>query len=157
MLSDADLSRIVRLYAHAVAIADSIRFRMWHERELTTVQLRALILIRGEPGLTASELASRAGVTPPTISGLMDRLVRQNLVRRAEDATDRRVVRHYLTDEGHAVVGELVSEGMEALRRVLNRLSASERNAVERGLVLLVEAADEELEGAHERAAAASR
>jgi DNA-binding MarR family transcriptional regulator len=49
-------------------------------------------------------LAEAVAVTPPTASRLCDRLVRKGLVRRREDARDRRAVRLALTRGGRKLV-----------------------------------------------------
>lgn len=79
---------------------DPLRFRAWGEMGLTTAQLRVLFLVREAPGVTAGELAQKLAVTPPTISGIVDRLVRLDLIRREDDESDRRLVRNMLTDQG---------------------------------------------------------
>lgn len=142
-LSDR-LTRIAQLYGRAVAAADPLRVGLWHERELTTQQLRALLCLRSSEGASLGELASALGVSLPNMSGLVDRLVRQKLVRRCEDESDRRVVRHHLTPEGQALVGEIARTGRAWIERVLSRLTPDELNAVERGLALFVEAAERE-------------
>ena len=55
--------------------------RAWAELGLTTAQLRVIFHMRESPGVTAGELACRLSVTPPTISGIVDRLVKLGLVR----------------------------------------------------------------------------
>lgn len=113
---------------------DPLRFRIWCEIGLTTVQLRVLFMIREEPGVTAGELANRLGVTPPTVSGIVDRLVRMDLVRREEDPADRRLVRNQLTEAGQRVGGQM-SEGSEHYtRRILSEMSADELDAFNRGI-----------------------
>jgi DNA-binding MarR family transcriptional regulator len=142
-LSDR-LARIAQLYGRAVAAADPLRVGLWHERELTTQQLRALLCLRSGEGASLGELAAALGVSLPNMSGLVDRLVRQGLVRRCEDESDRRVVRHHLTPEGHALVGEIARSGRAWIERVLGHLTAEELDAVERGLALFVRAAEQE-------------
>ena len=80
----------LRMWGHTLTIFDPFRFRVWAELGLTTAQLRVLFLVREQPGVTAGELATRLNVTPPTISGIVDRLVRLSLVRREDDRSDRR-------------------------------------------------------------------
>jgi DNA-binding MarR family transcriptional regulator len=131
----------MKLYAQAMAIVDPIRVRLWSEAELTTSQLRLLILLRQEPGATLSSLAAHLRVSPPTASGLVDRLVRQDYLRREGDPNDRRFVRHHLTERGVAVLGELEREGRALMNDILGRLSDSELDALVRGLELLNAAA----------------
>src|SRR5206468_978393 len=74
---------------------------------LTVPQLRLLWTLRDEDGLPVGALAEHLGVNPSTITGHVDRLVRQGLVRREEDTSDRRIVRNYLTELGTVTVTAL--------------------------------------------------
>lgn len=94
-------------YGDAVGIIDVLRIRGWSEDGLTIPQMRLLWTLRDEDGLPVGTLAEHLGVNPSTITGHVDRLVRQGLVRREEDPIDRRIVRNYLTDEGAVTVGVL--------------------------------------------------
>ena len=69
--------------------------------------MRLLWALRDEDGLPVGALAEHLGVNPSTITGHVDRLVRQDLVRREEDADDRRIVRNYLTETGVVTIGAL--------------------------------------------------
>lgn len=133
----------MKLYAQAMAIVDPIRIRMWSEAELTTSQLRLLFLVRGEPGATLTSLAAHLRVSPPTASGLVDRLVRQDYLRRDGDPNDRRYVRHALTARGAAMLGELEREGRALLDDILDRLSDADIDGLVRSLTLLNAAAED--------------
>jgi DNA-binding MarR family transcriptional regulator len=132
----------MRLYARAMAIVDPVRVRAWSEAELTTTQLRLLMLIREAPGRTLRELASYLRVTPPSASGLVDRLVRQGYLRREDDTQDRRLVRHHLTERGLFTVADLERDGRALLESVLNRLDDAAMGDLIKGLELLAGAAD---------------
>lgn len=156
MIEETRLARIAQLYGRAVAAADPLRVGLWHERDLTTQQIRLLLCLRSNEGASLGELASTLGVSPPAMSGLVDRLVRQGLVCRSDDQADRRVVRHRLTAEGQTLVGEVARTGRAWIERVLNRLTSEEVDAVERGLALFVQAAEQETE-THGRTVAPGR
>ena len=132
----------MRLYAQSMGIVDPLRMRLWSEAELTTSQLRLLFAIRQEPGATLTQLAALLRVSPPTASGLVDRLVRQDYVRRDADPHDRRFVCHHLTDHGVAILGELEREGRALLEAILARLTDSQLDELVRGLQLLNGAAE---------------
>lgn len=103
-----DLLKSVAIqYGEAVGIIDMLRIRGWSEDGLTIPQMRLLWTLRDEDGLPVGTLAEHLGVNPSTITGHVDRLVRQGLVRREEDPGDRRIVRNYLTDDGATTVGVL--------------------------------------------------
>jgi DNA-binding MarR family transcriptional regulator len=117
MLEDALLA-----YFRSLSIVDSLRLRLWDERNLTTPQLRMMFILAGQDGVTPGALAERMHVTPPTITGLTDRLAKQGLISRVEDPNDRRLVRLSLTDEGRRTTNELETMGRAFLKEVLGRL-----------------------------------
>ena len=94
-------------YGDAVGIIDTLRIKGWSEDGLTIPQMRLLWTLRDEDALPVGALAEHLGVNPSTITGHVDRLVRQGLVRREEDAGDRRIVRNYLTEAGVATIGSM--------------------------------------------------
>lgn len=137
------LDKAMRLYVHAVGILDTLRVQMWKELEITVTQLRVLFTLRQTPGAPAGFLADRLRVTPPTVTGLVDRLVRMGLVRRDEDPGDRRLVRNFLTERGLQVVGEVEREGSAYLASIFNRLTAEQIERLVVALEDLVAAAAE--------------
>jgi DNA-binding MarR family transcriptional regulator len=62
--------------------------------------LGALMCLWREDGLKMIELGQRAGLEPSTMTGLLDRMERDNLVCRSSDPADRRVIKIFLTEEG---------------------------------------------------------
>lgn len=122
---------------------DPFRFRTWAELGLTTAQLRVLFMMRHQPGVTAGELATRLQVTPPTISGIVDRLVRLSLVRREDDAADRRLVRNHLTTEGEFACTRLERGGELFTRRLLVEMHNDDLEKLIIGLRGFVKASQE--------------
>ncbi len=59
---------------------------------VSAVEEKTLDLLEREGPLTAGELASRTGLAPASVTGLIDRLVRKGFVHRAAHAEDRRRV-----------------------------------------------------------------
>lgn len=62
--------------------------------------LGVLLSLWNEDGLKANELGKRAGLEPSTMTGLLDRMERDGLVKRKPDPNDRRAHRIHLTKEG---------------------------------------------------------
>ena len=137
------LEKAMGLYLRTVGIIDPLRMRTWKEAELTVTQLRVLFILREAPGAPAGLLAERLRVTPPTVTGLVDRLVRMGVVRREEDPKDRRLVRNVLTERGQEVLGEVEREGRAFLTKLFERLSAGQLAGLVESLEALVAAADE--------------
>ena len=124
----------LHLLGEALNIFDPLRFRAWAQLGLTTAQLRVLFLVREQPGVTAGELAHRLDVTPPTVSGIVDRLVKLGLIRREDDDSDRRLVRNTLTEMGAGACSRL-ERGVEVFtRRILVEMTHEELNGLILGL-----------------------
>ncbi len=132
--------------ASALAIFDPLRLRAWAELGLTTGQLRLLFLLKQQPGVTSGELASRLAVTPPTITGIIDRLVRLALVRREEDPADRRLVRNFLTGEGENVCDRLEHNAEQYMHRILTEMSPGEVESLASGLRAFIGASERVIE-----------
>ncbi len=128
--------------ASALAIFDPLRLRAWAELGLTTGQLRLLFLLKQQPGVTSGELASRLAVTPPTITGIIDRLVRLALVRREEDPADRRLVRNFLTGEGDNVCDRLEHKAEQFMHRILMEMAPAEVESLATGLRAFIVASE---------------
>ena len=137
------LQEAMGLYLRAASILDTIRVRSWKELDLTVTQLLVLFSLRETPGMPAGALAEDMRVTPPTVTGLVDRLVRMGLVRREEDTKDRRLVRNVLTEQGQEALGEVEREGRALLTQLFERLSAGDLARLMDSLEALLAAADE--------------
>jgi DNA-binding MarR family transcriptional regulator len=137
------LRRVALQYGDAVGIIDALRIKGWTEEGLTLAQLRLLWALREQDGLPVGALAEELGVNPSTITGHVDRLVRQGLVRREEDREDRRIVRNYLTDDGVVTVGVMRRIAGTYMVNILKRLSDAELARLELALSDLNAAAAE--------------
>ena len=67
---------------------------------ITARQATLLWLVKRNPGLSLAELAAEEGISPPALSGNVDRLERAGLLQRVRSTADRRRVGLELTDEG---------------------------------------------------------
>jgi len=137
------LVRVAEAYGEALGIIDRLRIQGWSEDGLTIPQMRLLWTLRDEDGQPVGALAEHLGVNPSTITGHVDRLVRQGLVRREEDAGDRRIVRNFLTDEGAITVSALRHIAGMYLINILKRLDDAQLERLELALGDLNAAADE--------------
>lgn len=115
------------------------------EAELTLPQYRVLVFLapRGRP---ATHVAALLGVTPSTVTSVVDGLVARGLVERAADDQDRRRVVLHLTDEGRraTAMGDQVVGA--ALDRLLARLEPAEAETALVGLELLNKAMEAALD-----------
>lgn len=107
---------------------------------LSLAQYRLLGFIAKSPQ-RASELASRALVSKPTLTSLIDGLAERGLVRREQVAGDRRGIRLDVTAEGAAALG--LADNLLCDR--LSDLTAEDPGAhLVKGLVVLGQTLDRE-------------
>src|SRR4051794_11489986 len=78
--------------------------RTLREHDLSVAQLAALYLIDERKALRLGDVAAELGVTLPTASRFVDDLVRQRLVDREEDPSDRRARILTLAAKGRAFI-----------------------------------------------------
>jgi len=127
-------------YAALAAFRHSLRsFLAFSEQAarkagLTPQQHQALLAVRGlvsEKGVTVGELAGRLLLKHHTTVGLVDRLVRANLLRRTPDEEDRRRALLSLTPKANKALKALSAIHLAEIRRnapqladLLRKLSA---------------------------------
>lgn len=112
---------------------------------LTIRQLKILLILSLRGEMSAHELNQSIGVGAATLTGIVDRLVAQDLVVRGEDPHDRRVRRIALTGQGRRLTENIQSAGTLHLRRLLGRLDEETLVAMEFVLTRLLAAAEAEL------------
>lgn len=101
-------------------------------------QLRVMTILYHEGPTRVSDLARRLGVSTPTITGILDRLVRQRLSYRMSDPRDRRVVLNNLTQTGRDLVERLLPAHGDHAERALRRLTPDEQASLRESLRALL-------------------
>lgn len=99
----------------------------WMGLDVTMPQMKVLLLLRENGPLRVGILARHLNVSTPTITGIVDRLVRQELVSRQDDPTDRRVVLNALTGRGVEMMERLHNRGGTELARAMTTLTGGEQ------------------------------
>ena len=108
---------------------------------VTMSQAKVLYLVQAEPDVRMSDLAGRLGVSLPSISGVVDRLVDQGLLSRRDDPADRRQALVRITDAGASELELFRELNARQVRNLLARLDAADLAVVERALDVLAKAA----------------
>jgi DNA-binding MarR family transcriptional regulator len=108
-----------------------------------------LILLKyygDDTGLSPAELSKKAGVTPATMTGLVDHLERDGLVRRTQNRQDRRRIDIQLTAAGREFLGRILPDYSLRISGLMANLSEEERHMlaklldkVEAGLSALID------------------
>lgn len=87
--------------------------------EITSSQLQVLRRLWQGDGITTSALTCDSASDGGTVTGILDRLERRELIRRERSHADRRVVQIWLTDAGRALQEPLTQIIEEINQRAL--------------------------------------
>jgi DNA-binding MarR family transcriptional regulator len=101
---------------------------------ITARQATLLWLIKRNPGLSLAELAAEEDISPPALSGHVDRLEAAGLVERARSETDRRRVGLRLTDAGAQLLRRIRARRTTWLAERTRSLDLDELEALEAAL-----------------------
>ena len=85
--------------------------------------LGVLLSLWNGDGLKGNELGKRAGLEPSTMTGLLDRMERDELVKRKPDPNDRRAHRIHLTKEGVDAEVSATKVVSDTLEKVFSTIS----------------------------------
>jgi DNA-binding MarR family transcriptional regulator len=104
---------------------------------LSVPLFRALIFSRSRPGASVSELAAHLGVTLPTASVTIDKLVEQGLLQSLDAPGSRRTRALHLTPAGQQAVGRAWKHTTEVVARRLEGLGSADIERIRHALDLL--------------------
>jgi DNA-binding MarR family transcriptional regulator len=98
-----------------------------HSCNQSPAQLHVLGVLRELGPATVSRLASQLGISPPSASSMVDRMVDGGLVLRTRNDEDRRLVTVALSPAGEVALRQAIGGRQEMLERVLAQLTDEER------------------------------
>ncbi len=116
-VDDYLLSLLARA-SHAVSSEFHLRLRARH---VTVPVWRVLATLSNGAGETVSALATACLLQQPTMTKVLDRMERDGLVKRRQDAADKRLVRVHLSARGEAMVGDLLGAARQHEAEILAR------------------------------------
>src|SRR6188768_208842 len=119
---DQVLEATIYLYTESRRLTKELARRA----DLTGPQLTVVKMLEQIGDLSLSELSERIRAQNSTVTGIIDRMERENLVTRERSKEDRRVVYIKLTDKGRKLAREIRVEPMEIFRTALTSLSGGD-------------------------------
>ncbi len=111
----------------------------WVELDLTMAQLKTLFTLEYAGEATIGQTAERLGISLPTASHLIDRLVQGGFVDRAEDPTDRRRTMAKASKKGTELTRQLRQGGRESLFVWLTEMDDESLSALATGMSRLAQ------------------
>jgi len=131
-LADRILDGMIRVFYAARQHSQSLK----QKYGITAAQLQLLKLLEKQGDLTHSDISDRMYLRGSTVSGIIDRLEKRELVRRKRSRVDRRLVRVGLSETGERLLSS-VPRGQSkfgALRHFVSELPKDEAESFARTL-----------------------
>jgi DNA-binding MarR family transcriptional regulator len=114
-----------------------VEMRRGHSSDISIPQFRTLRFIQRNRDSSLSNLADHLGLTLPSVSKLVDGLVKQELVIRHESTADRRRLTLGLTQAGASIVNSARTSANAYLVKNLGCLSDDELETICQAMKLL--------------------
>lgn len=111
---------------------------------ITVPQFTALQILINQGNMTIGELSQKMALACSTITDLIDRMEKTELVARNKDQKDKRVVRIKVLPRGYDMLEEVLQRRIEFLNLKLSSLSYQEKESLDQGLDSLYKAMKDE-------------
>jgi DNA-binding MarR family transcriptional regulator len=108
------------------------------EAGISVPQIAALFRIQDAQAGGVAHVGEDLGITSAAASQMLERLVRQGLVRRIEDPADRRSKRLSITEKGMAIVQKGIYARQQWMGTLARSFSEDEKELIVKALKLLV-------------------
>ena len=119
---DSIVETIIYLYTESRRLTKGLASQFG----LTGPQLTVIKLLETFQDLSLSSLSERIRAQNSTVTGIIDRMEREGLVRRERSTVDRRVVHIRLSEKGQKLARQIQVEPMEIFRDALASLTQAD-------------------------------
>ena len=109
---------------------------------VTPTRMTVLATLAQQDGCSSGDLAERLGISPGSMTRLVEVLVAAGWVNRERDDSDHRAQRLLLTDEGRRLLASIRADGTSKLRERMSHLSSDELAALAAAAPVLRKLAD---------------
>ena len=98
--------------------------------DISNTKFNALVIIYNGPneGMILSEIGEQMLVTKGNITGLIDRLEKQEFVTRVRDDVDRRKILVTMTEQGKIFIEKVIEDYKEWTNKILLNIQVDEKN-----------------------------
>ncbi|NQT06944.1 MAG: MarR family transcriptional regulator [Candidatus Omnitrophica bacterium] len=118
---------MMHLMPHFIREIHNRIFKPIKSRDITMPQLAILDLLHEKKRCMMSEIAKALSVTTSATTGIIDRMVRSDLLKRGTSDNDRRIINIEMTRKGRDIIDGIQKRRSETMLKVFGRLKPIER------------------------------
>ncbi len=111
---------------------------------ITVPQFSALQILMNQGNMTIGELSQKMALACSTITDLIDRMEKAELVVRRKDEKDKRVVRIEVLPNGYDILEKVLNKRIDFLAGKLSDFTDEDKEKLNKGLKALYEAMKDE-------------
>ena len=137
----ADIEKFLRKTDYIIRIKGR---EILSDHSRTSPQFTALQILINNGDMTIGELSQKMSLACSTITDLIDRMEKTQLVMRKKDCKDKRVVRVEVLPKGFDILEKVLDKRREFLELKLNSFNIEQKEILTSGLKTLYEAMNEE-------------
>ncbi|ABW18731.1 MarR family winged helix-turn-helix transcriptional regulator [Alkaliphilus oremlandii] len=112
---------------------------------ITPPQFEALQYLNNCQGITIGELSNKMFLACSTVTDLVDRMEKNDLVKRVRDEKDKRVVRPQVSEKGYQLIEEVLHARRNYLADVMKDVSEKDRKFILDGITMIYEKSVEDI------------
>ncbi|MFH1753864.1 MAG: MarR family transcriptional regulator [Candidatus Omnitrophota bacterium] len=103
------------------------KFSITSMRDVTISHIVILGMLKASGSCTMSEIAKAMHATTSAATGMVDRMVRAGLLKRAPSVKDRRIINIEATQKGRKVADDIQAQRQKFVMDVFSKLKPTER------------------------------
>lgn len=119
--------RMIELFPKLMREISQYETNYLTEGVITVPQVWVLDFLKDEKSAQMNELATYMKLKFSSATGLIDRMVKHQLVKRVRSETDRRVVFISITSKGKKILQEIYKQKRNGIMRLFGRLGSEDR------------------------------
>lgn len=116
---------------HLLSKAARAGGRHWHTQVealgVTAVQAKVIVFMQDLDSPTSQQLGQHCGLDGATLTGVIDRLIKQSLIQRVNDLQDKRIKRIEFTAQGSALAQQLKRKQQPSNNEFMDKLNDDEQ------------------------------
>jgi DNA-binding MarR family transcriptional regulator len=124
-----ELFEILRELGRKRSLRDPIATAV-EQMRFTPAQVHSILWLGTDGAMTMGDIATRLGITEKTITGVIDRLEDEQLVKRQRGARDRRVIQVVLTRKGAGVHRRISAALDQKMLFLMSQLDPGQRRSL---------------------------
>ncbi len=136
------INQVVIFYEQINRLIMRYRFEKWMALDITTAQLKSVLYIYSKEKVNSKELAGALNVSPSVVTGIVDRLVAQDIINRTAGTGDRRMQWLEITEKGGTLLDGIKQDTTNEMSKILGKMKDDDISTLFQGLSALIKTAE---------------